>query len=146
MTMTSPNGQALPPYLVLYDGECGLCQKTVRWLLQRDTAGALRFAPLQGKTSARLRNSGVPVPVNLDSVAFVLTIGGETRVLDRSRAILKICEVIGLRPWWIRVLGIVPRPFADAGYRLVAATRYVFFRRVDACALPSAEERDRFLP
>lgn len=144
--MTSPKRQAPPPYLVLYDGECGLCQRTVRWLLQHDTARALRFAPLQGKTALGLRNAGVPVPVNLDSVAFVLTIGGETRVLDRSRAILKICEVVRLRPWWIRVLGVLPRPFADAGYRLVAAIRYVFFRRVEACTLPSAEERDRFLP
>ncbi|MCD6051631.1 MAG: hypothetical protein K0Q55_3040, partial [Verrucomicrobia bacterium] len=38
--------------LVLFDGDCGLCQRSVRFLLAEDRAKAFSFAPLQGATAA----------------------------------------------------------------------------------------------
>ena len=37
--------------LVLYDGECGLCDRAVQFLLRHDKKGAHAFAPLQGDTA-----------------------------------------------------------------------------------------------
>ncbi|MBK7833023.1 MAG: DUF393 domain-containing protein [Gemmatimonadetes bacterium] len=33
--------------VLLYDGECGLCDRTVQWVLKRDREGSMRFAPLK---------------------------------------------------------------------------------------------------
>ena len=33
--------------VLFYDGQCGLCNRVVRLLLQTDRAGRLRFATLQ---------------------------------------------------------------------------------------------------
>ena len=33
--------------VLLYDGECGLCNRLVRLLLRADRAGRLNYAPLQ---------------------------------------------------------------------------------------------------
>lgn len=144
--MPAAKRQMLSPCLVLYDGECGLCQRTVKWLLQHDPTGALRFAPLQGKTATVLRDSGIRLPASIGTVAVVVTVGSRVCVLDRSRAILKICEVLRLRPWWVRLLELLPRPLADAGYRLVAATRYAISRRISVCPFTNAEQQSRFLP
>lgn len=35
------------PAWLLYDGTCGLCDRSVQWLLRRDRRGALRFARLE---------------------------------------------------------------------------------------------------
>ena len=43
-----------PQPLILYDGVCGLCHASVRWLMKRDR-GRLRYAPLQGETASALR-------------------------------------------------------------------------------------------
>ena len=38
--------------IVFYDGDCGLCDRFVRWMLRRDRGHHYRFAPLQGETAA----------------------------------------------------------------------------------------------
>ena len=44
----------MSPELVFYDGDCGLCHRTVRFLLARDPEGSLfLFAPLFGETFNR---------------------------------------------------------------------------------------------
>ena len=48
--MTAP-----PARIVLYDGVCGFCNGSVRWLIARDRDARLHYAPLQGETAAALR-------------------------------------------------------------------------------------------
>ena len=47
----------MAPAVILYDGVCGFCDRTVRFVLQRDPDARFRFAPLQ-----RVRR-GRPWPV-----------------------------------------------------------------------------------
>ena len=44
-----------PTAWVLFDGECGFCDASVRWILRRDRRGRFRFGALQGATDARPR-------------------------------------------------------------------------------------------
>ncbi|MCC6623466.1 MAG: DUF393 domain-containing protein [Deltaproteobacteria bacterium] len=131
-----------PEHLVLYDGVCGLCDRSVRWLIRRDARGLLRFAPLQGETTARLRATIPGIPDDLTSVVYLRG----ARVHLRSKAFLYLAWHLrwpwrvfwGLR-WFPALLGDLP-------YRLVAALRYRVFGKKDACSLPAPEERARFLP
>jgi predicted DCC family thiol-disulfide oxidoreductase YuxK len=132
----------LPPRIVLYDGVCGLCHRTVRWLLARDREGRFRFAPLQGETAALLRARHPEIPKNLDSVVFV----EEERVHLRSRAFVHAARHLG-RPWrWAYVLRIIPAPLLDLAYRLIARIRYRVWGRFDECRVPDAAERERLMP
>ena len=57
--------------VLLYDGECGLCNRLVRLLLRSDRAGRLNYAPLQSEPAqAYLRAQGLPV-TDFDSLVFV---------------------------------------------------------------------------
>ncbi|MGD2018124.1 MAG: DCC1-like thiol-disulfide oxidoreductase family protein, partial [Planctomycetota bacterium] len=51
--------------LLLYDGECGLCSRTVRFVLRRDRLKRLRFAALRSAAGeAALRAAGLqPEPL-----------------------------------------------------------------------------------
>jgi predicted DCC family thiol-disulfide oxidoreductase YuxK len=129
----------MPAHLVLYDGTCGLCHRSVRWLLARDTAGALRFAPLGGVTATRL---GLHAPAAPDSVVYVS--GGASHY--RSRAFFGLLAVVSTRWSWLRVFRYLPAWLTDVPYRAVAALRYRIFGRADACSLPSPEQAARFLP
>jgi predicted DCC family thiol-disulfide oxidoreductase YuxK len=44
------------------------------------------------------------------------------------------------------VLQVVPRFLADVVYGLVARVRYRIWGRFDRCRVPTATERERFLP
>ena len=131
----------LPPRIVLYDGVCGLCGKTVRWLLARDR-GRLWYAPLQGETATRLRALHPRIPVQLDSV--VLVEAGQ--VYLRSKVFLRAARHL-TRPWrWAYAFRWLPGVLLDPMYWLVAKLRYRLFGKFDACRLPTATERARFLP
>jgi predicted DCC family thiol-disulfide oxidoreductase YuxK len=130
-------------YLVLYDGTCGLCDRSVQWLLRHDRKGALRYAPLQGSTARQF----VDEREVYDTMMLVeRDDDGAPRLFNASRAFFEICRVLG-GGWraasWLRVL---PVGLTDSAYHVVARNRYRWFGQVDACRIPSAEVRDRFLP
>ena len=137
--------QDLPPRLVLFDGVCGFCDRTVAWLIERDPAGRLRFAPLQGETARALRARHPEIPSEAETLVFVERGAEGDRVLLRSRAVLAACAALESPPRWLRWLALVPAPLREAGYRLFARLRYRLFGRLDACRVPSPEERERFL-
>jgi predicted DCC family thiol-disulfide oxidoreductase YuxK len=50
-------------------------------------------------------------------------------------------------PWkWASRLHWLPRPLTDLVYRLFGACRYRLFGKLDACRIPTPEQRDRLLP
>ncbi len=133
--------QPAPP-IVLYDGVCGLCHRAVRFLLRADRHKRLTFAPLQGDTAARLRQQHPEIPQDLDSVVLI----DNDQVILRSKVFM-----VGSRhlpyPWrvmyWFRW---IPLWMTDPVYRLVARFRYRLFGKLESCALPSPDQRERFLP
>lgn len=134
------------PDLVLYDGGCGLCHRSVAFLARRDRDGSrFRFAPLGGATAAaRLGDpsaSGFPA-----GTVVVLTSDGRT--LLRSDAALHALRRLG-GPWraFAAVSRAVPRPLRDASYRLVARVRRRLFPPPEgACPRLPAGLAGRFLP
>ena len=137
---TEPMG--LPPRLVLYDGVCGLCDRSVQFLLRVDRDRALMFAPLQGETVAALRPRHPEISEKIDTVAYL----EEGRVYLRSRAFVRLTRHLPY-PWkLVSWLWIVPAPLMDLFYRLVARVRYRVFGKLDTCRIPAPDERVRFLP
>jgi predicted DCC family thiol-disulfide oxidoreductase YuxK len=131
----------------LYDGVCALCNRLVAFILARDRAGLFRFASLQGDFAGETLRRHHRDPDALDTLVVVVEPGSpDERLLDRSTAALFVLRRLpGI--WGIagRTLSIVPAPIRDAGYRLVARSRYRTFGKYDACPIPPPEIRDRFL-
>lgn len=136
--MTEPIGEGP---LVLYDGTCGLCDRSVQLILRHDRAGRFRFAALQSELGQRLlREHGLKADA-LDTVVLV----HEGRAYTKSRAALRVAGMMD-RPWpLLGAFRVIPRPVADFVYDRVANNRYRWFGRVDACMLPPPEVRARFL-
>lgn len=137
---------ALPERVVFFDGVCVVCNASVDWLLRRDTAQRLHFAPLQGPTAAQVR-AAFPArfPADIDTVVYFDRSGGTPRIELRARAILDILDAVEGPRAWRRILRLVPAPLADLGYRIFAALRYRLFGKRDACRVPAPEESARFL-
>jgi predicted DCC family thiol-disulfide oxidoreductase YuxK len=128
--------------VVLYDGDCGFCARSVRWILDHERDHEIRFAPLQGPTAARLRRSYPRIPAAIDSVVYVS--GG--RAFLRSQALLQAASHLRA-PWrWGHAMRWLPSIVLDVGYRLVAAVRYRIWGHADACQMVTPEQRARFLP
>ena len=135
----SPVSNAFP--VVLFDGVCNLCDRSVQFILDRDRDDAFRFASLQSETGRALMRDHQLDPDVLASV--VLVEGGQA--YTRSDAALRIAR--RLRAPWNALWGlrIVPRGLRDAVYDVVAARRYRWFGTREACRIPSPDVAARFL-
>lgn len=145
--MASAEPAAAPAFerLVLFDGVCAFCDAAVRWLMDRDPDARLRFAPLQGTTAEALRARHPEIPRDIDTLVFVEAADESERVYLRSAAIFRVWGQLEPERGMLRLLRRVPRPLADLGYALFVRFRYRVFGRLEACRVPTAEERDRFL-
>jgi len=133
---------APPARIVLYDGVCGFCNGSVRWMIARDRDARLHYAPLQGETAAALRARHPEIPTALETIAFV----EDDRVWMQSAAVFRVLRELPA-PWrWIAALGrLLPRALWDAAYRAFARRRYRWFGRLDACPIPPPALRARIL-
>jgi predicted DCC family thiol-disulfide oxidoreductase YuxK len=137
--------------LVIFDGHCGFCNKSVRWFLSRDSQARLRFAASQSPQVAALLARHDFAPADLEAGPDTILVvrdanGPNERVLIRSEAALAMLHELP-SPWPAvgRILNWIPRPVRDFGYRLIARWRYRIWGRLDSCPLPTPEERGRFL-
>jgi predicted DCC family thiol-disulfide oxidoreductase YuxK len=127
--------------IILFDGVCNFCNKTVNFLIRRDKKKILRFATLQGKTGQQiLRANHLPSDYH---ETFLLVENG--KIHDRSTAALKLVKYL---PWywqWTRAGWIFAKRFRDWMYNQFAKNRYKWFGKRDQCMVPSAEIKERFL-
>jgi predicted DCC family thiol-disulfide oxidoreductase YuxK len=132
------------PPVLLYDGLCGFCDGAVQFIMRHDRRGVIRFATLQGEYARGLLERH-PALREVDSLILVEPTGEGERVLVRSAGALRVAQLMGGAWPLTAVLRIVPRVVRDWAYDLFARNRYRFFGRRDACRLPSATERARFV-
>lgn len=126
--------------IVFFDGICGFCNHTVNFLMARDQARNLRFAPLQGETAARY----LPEPFRQQLDTLVFWFRGRNYV--RSAAIVRILwNLKGVWPVIAILLWLIPLPIRDLGYCGMSRVRYRLFGKMDACRLPRPEERGLIL-
>jgi predicted DCC family thiol-disulfide oxidoreductase YuxK len=131
--------------LVLYDGVCGLCDRTVQFLLEEDRAQVLCFASLQSEPAAEVMER-LELSADLDTLLFIEEHGAPKEHANwRSTGVLRILATIGGCWRVVSWLRIVPRPLRDPVYDFLAAHRYQWFGKFETCKLPSPEVRERFL-
>lgn len=126
--------------IVLFDGDCHFCNKSVQFIVKRDPQAIFSFASLQGPTGERLKKE-YEIPSSSDS--FILI--ENNQVYEASKAALRVAKQLkGI--WKFIYIGIiVPRPIRDAVYRLIARNRRKLFGKEGACPIPTPEMRKRML-
>jgi predicted DCC family thiol-disulfide oxidoreductase YuxK len=133
--------------VVLFDGVCVLCDRSMRFLLRIDRRARLSFAPLQGKTARSVLDRHSELSAELATVIYVRALNEPTEtVYEKSDAAIAILEDVG--GFWrvIAVARILPGLVRDGVYDWIARHRYGWFGQLDACQLPDDEDSERFLP
>lgn len=126
--------------IVLFDGECGFCNRSVQFLLAREKNKKLHFAPLQSETGMALRRY------------FEISDTTESLILIKDHsAYIKSCAALRLTPfmkglWPLMITLIIIPPFLrNLVYDFIAKRRMRWFGRVESCALLKEEDQSRFL-
>ncbi|MDB5648561.1 MAG: hypothetical protein JWL62_81 [Hyphomicrobiales bacterium] len=132
----------------LYDGECVLCSRAVRYTLDHERTPSIRFVAItsiEGRAIANLHGMDPEDPETFLFIEKGVALGRSQGVLALARQITNERHPSAFGParlLWVSRL--FPRFLADRLYDLIARNRYQFFGRLAACEYPPLEFRHRF--
>ncbi|WML39797.1 thiol-disulfide oxidoreductase DCC family protein [Neobacillus sp. OS1-2] len=126
--------------IILFDGVCNLCDRSVQFIIKRDPQGKFKFAALQSEIGQELlKKHGFKSTIS----SFVLI--EKEKVYVKSGAAIRVSkQLYGI--WKMSTIFLVIPPFIrDKLYDVIAKNRYKWFGKKDSCLLPSPKWKNRFL-
>jgi predicted DCC family thiol-disulfide oxidoreductase YuxK len=129
--------EKLPGKILFFDGNCALCNRWVKFVLQHEKAATLYFSPLLGETAKRLLQGHHPLPDSL--IVF-----DNGKLFSETSAVLSVCSHLKWYWQWALVFHLVPSQWLNPIYRWVARNRIKWFGKVEYCSV-LVNGRARFL-
>jgi predicted DCC family thiol-disulfide oxidoreductase YuxK len=127
--------------VIFYDGDCGLCNRFVLFVLERDPDGHFHFASLQSDYAIRtLKPYGID-PQALESVVITTREGA---ILQKATAVFYLFRHLSLGWRIASLLRVLPDAFLNSAYDFVAQRRAAI-PHSKACALSQAKWSERFI-
>jgi predicted DCC family thiol-disulfide oxidoreductase YuxK len=127
--------------IIVFDGYCVLCSGWVSFILRHDRHATYRLLPAQSPIGHALYVHYGLDP--LDYETYILIQNGVAWF--KSEATIRMSQGLGF-PWSLAaVLRVVPRPWRDRLYGLVARNRFRLFGRRATCYVADPRHEDRFL-
>lgn len=119
--------------LVVFDGYCMLCSRTIDFLLKADKCRKLSFAAVQFPDNES--------PATLAETVLYIE---NNKIYTHSEAIIRIlCKTGGIYKSAI-VMFAIPKSLRDWIYNTIARNRYRWFGRKKQCKMLSHSEFSRF--
>lgn len=138
------NQPALPPgvgadeHVVLFDGECVMCNASAQVLMRADPRAVFKLGTTQSPEGRQLLTWHGLSAESPDT--FVLSEGA--RLYVRSTACVRILWRLSLPLKLLAaLLWLIPRPLRDMGYNWIARNRIRLFGKQDSCTLLSPQNR-----
>lgn len=126
--------------IVLFDGECNLCNNSVQFILKRDYKEYFQFASLQSGIGQSLLQQH-RLPKTLNSVVVI----EKGIAYIESDAPIQVCKHLGGLWKLLIVAKIIPTPLRNFFYRIIAKNRYQWWGKSPSCTLPTPNLKKRFL-
>lgn len=129
--------------IILFDGDCNLCNTFINFTIDRDSNNTFLFTPLQSSTGIQILKNIDKYSPELDSIVLYDPVTRE--IEKKSRAAINIISTFG--GFWVlmRLFLILPSFINNAVYDFVAENRYRWFGKTDSCRIPTPDLMRKFL-
>lgn len=127
--------------IIIFDGVCNFCNRTVNIILEYDKDAYFQFAPSQSNAAMDIMQQ---FGLEQQAITSVILIDNE-KVYTKTDAVIRIANHLSGWPSLFRFIKYIPKPIRNFGYDLIANNRYRSFGKKDHCMIPDASIRHRFL-
>ncbi|MCC3216065.1 MULTISPECIES: thiol-disulfide oxidoreductase DCC family protein [Chryseobacterium] len=127
-------------HIVFFDGDCGVCNFWVQWILERDNKDQFMFASLQSDFGQQfLSERGLET--NVFNTMYLWKPG--RFYLIKSKAVLEIANLLG-GIYKLSFIGkIIPAFLRDKAYDLISRNRMKLANQ--KCYLPDLHQKKKFI-
>lgn len=127
--------------IILFDGVCNLCNKTIQTIIKRDKEDKFRFAPLQSDIGLQIVNER---GIDTEALDSMILIDPGVAYYDKSTAAIEIAKHLeGYK--WLKFVKPIPEGLRNSIYDLISNNRYKFWGKQDDCMVPTPELERLFL-
>ena len=127
--------------IILFDGVCNFCNRTINIILKYDKDAYFQFAPSQSNDAMGIMQQ---FSLEQQAITSVILIDNE-KVYTKTDAVIQIANRLSGWPSLFRLLKFIPKSIRNFGYDLIAKNRYTLFGKRASCRIPDASIQDRFL-
>ena len=128
--------------VLFFDGECNLCNSSIRFIIRHDRKKLFLFAPIQSEPGKEALQN---IQKQDDSVPASVILYYNGKYFVRSAAALYVFKCLGGLWTLLFVFMIIPRFLRDAVYDFISGNRYKWFGKRNECMIPTPDLMDRFL-
>lgn len=126
--------------ILLFDGSCGLCNNSIKFVLKREKNSELFFTPLQSEFGKQLLKE-----FNLSGDLSTMVFIQDGKAYTKSSAALRLTKYLK-SAWPLMSAFLAVPPFIrNAVYDLIAKNRIKWFGNADYCEMMTPELRKRFI-
>jgi predicted DCC family thiol-disulfide oxidoreductase YuxK len=127
--------------IILFDGVCNFCNRSINIILDHDQDAHFQFAPSQSTAGKDILQQ---FGLDQKASASVILIDNE-KVYTKTDAVIQIATHLKGWPSLFSIIKFIPKPIRDFAYDLVAKNRYAIFGKRETCRIPDESIRHRFL-
>ncbi|MCO6499490.1 MAG: thiol-disulfide oxidoreductase DCC family protein [Vicingus serpentipes] len=127
-------------YIILFDGQCNLCNYWARYIIKRDKKDIFRFSSLQSEVGETLKKKH-----NINPTTDAIILIENEQHFTKSTAALRILKLIGGINSIFYSLTIFPVFIRDFVYDIIAKYRYQWFGKTDCEFIPTPDIEKKFL-
>ena len=117
--------------IIIFDGECNLCNSTVRFIIKKDKKFRFLFATNTSGAAQQLLIDYKLSQASLESVVLIQN----NKAYFKSTAILKIVSDLDGAIKLLYFFILIPTIIRDFFYRIISKYRYSLFGKNNACNL-----------
>jgi predicted DCC family thiol-disulfide oxidoreductase YuxK len=128
--------------IILFDGVCNLCDKSVHFIIKHDKNDVFRFVALQSDLGKKIIKH---IGINTTKTDSIILYQPGMAYFYKAEAALKIAKELGGIYIVLSLFSVLPNSLSNLVYDWIAKNRYKWYGKKDECMIPSPELKAKFL-
>lgn len=126
--------------IILFDGDCNLCNKYVNLIIRYDPKDNFRFATIKSQIGQNIIRNLDLINIQEDTLLLIK----KKSIYIKSDAVIRILSCLQFPINMLSLTSLIPRFIRNYFYDIIAKNRKKFFK-TKKCLLPNKKNRERFL-
>lgn len=128
--------------LILFDGACNLCNRSVEYVIKHDKKDIFMFTTLQSEVGQQIIKE---YNIDTNKIDSILLFTIEHGIDCKSTAALKIAFQLGFPNSLTSIFFVLPPFIRNWVYDYIAKNRYKWYGKKESCMIPTPKLKSKFL-
>lgn len=123
--------------IIVFDGECMLCNNYVKFIAKHDSKDCFRFISIQNNNILKQITAKKNITINNESITLI---NDDDSVKIKSAAMIYILSQLNFPYRLLVIINVFPKVLLDFIYDFIAKRRYDIFGKVEHCSVIYSSE------